>query len=57
MMGIPYGQKARDQTSSFAYDTLANKLFISTNTGYCGQDGAGQRFDKAFALLALIFYY
>jgi len=46
MMGIPFSQKARDQIASFKYAVVPNALFISTNTGYCKEDGAGRLFDR-----------
>jgi hypothetical protein len=46
MMGIPYSQKARNQIASFNYDVVPDALFVSTNTGYCKQDGAGRLFDR-----------
>ncbi len=46
MMGIPYSQKARDQIASFGYDVVPNELFVSTDGGYCDEDGAGRLFDR-----------
>jgi len=46
MMGIPFSQKARDQIASFGFDVVPNELFVSTNGGYCKEDGAGRLFDR-----------